>query len=160
MRPAGIGFANHFAMFTEEFAYAGGHADHEHDSGPLHAQDTAVLIVEDERVARRALSTLLSANGFETAAAGSAEEALALLNLNDHPAPRIALVDFNLPGMSGLDFIRRLGRLNPAVTAVLMTGAGEDTLAAALDEHRQPVPCLRKPLDFRTLLAMIGEDQP
>jgi CheY-like chemotaxis protein len=50
-----------------------------------------VLIVEDERVARRALSALLAAYGFQTAAVESAEEALQILRCSqDQSAPRVA----------------------------------------------------------------------
>ena len=146
-------------MFTEEFAYAGGEDDPRAEQPPG-ARDPAVLIVEDERVARRALSALLSANGYATEAAESAEEALSLLK--NHPAPRVALVDLNLPGMSGLDFIRHLVRLNPATVPVLMTAATEETLAAALHEHEHhhPFACLRKPLDFQRLLTVISQREP
>src|SRR6476661_3487946 len=83
------------------------------------AARSAVLIVEDERVARRALTTLLASYGFETAAAASAEEALALVSRlqdhsQDHSRRRVALVDFNLPGMNGIEFISRLEQLDPA----------------------------------------------
>jgi CheY-like chemotaxis protein len=148
-------------MFTEECAFAGGvHDDEAGRDGPCRSgPDAAVLIVEDERIARRALSSLLAASGYVTEAAGSAEEALALLNLKGE-TPKVILVDLNLPGMNGLDFIRRVGQRNPAVLAVLMTGAGEETLRAALEEYRQPVPCLRKPLDFNRLLSLISEVRP
>ena len=144
-------------MFTEEFAYAGGEEEDDAPESIGRGRDPAVLIVEDERVARRALSALLSASGYATEAAGSAEEALSLLK--NHPAPRVALVDLNLPGMSGLDFIRRLGQLNPTTIPVLMTAATDDTLAAALheNEHDRPVACLRKPLDFQRLLTVLGQ---
>lgn len=140
-------------MFTEEYAFAGGDAQDDADG------NAAVLIVEDERVARRALTNLLSASGYVAEAAESAEEALTLLNLKGQP-PKVVLVDLNLPGMNGLDFIRRIGQLNPRVMAVLMTGAGEETLRAALDDCRQPVPCLRKPLDFNRLLSLISGGEP
>jgi DNA-binding NtrC family response regulator len=155
-------------MFTEECGFAGGDADREGDGGRERgragtrrgATDPAVLIVEDERIARRALSALLSASGYATKAAGSAEEALALLSRDGQAPPRVMLVDLNLPGMSGLDFIRRVGQLDPTVTAVLMTAAGDDILSAALEEYRRPVPLLRKPLDFQRLLAVISSDEP
>ena len=149
-------------MFTDECPSAGGNADRgdrEPRAGALsystHHPD--VLIVEDERVARRALSALLSASGYAPKAAESAEEALRMLGTQ--PAPRVALVDLNLPGMSGLDFIRRLGQLNPTVRAVLMTAAGEETLMAALRDHDSAVHYLRKPLDFQRLLTVIAQDQ-
>ena len=118
------------------------------------ARRAAVLIVEDERVARRALSTLLAASGFETAAAESAEEALRLLqDLNDDALPRVALVDLNLPGMSGIDFITRLERLDPGVFPVLMTAACDEVLGEAVKDRH--LVYLRKPLDLAQLLNVI-----
>ena len=124
------------------------------------ARRAGVLIVEDERVARRALATLLSASGFQTAAAESAEEALRLLqDLNDHPHPRIALVDFNLPGMNGIDFITRLERLDPEVFPVLMTAASDEVLGEAVKDRN--LVYLRKPLDLAQLITVIthGEER-
>jgi DNA-binding NtrC family response regulator len=138
-------------MFTDECSSAGGgDAGRGGDSAPRPGP-SAILIVEDEHVARRALGALLAASGYRPKAAESAEEALRLLQ--NQPAPRVALVDLNLPGMSGIDFINRLEQINPSVYAVLMTGAGDETLAAALRERH--VPYVRKPLDFSRLLAVI-----
>ena len=138
-------------MYSEGRAY--GHSADRGQECPHGSHDRAILIVEDERVARRALRALLSASGYATAAAESAEEALTLLK--DRPAPRVALVDLNLPGMNGIDLIRRLEQLQPPVHAVLMTGAGDETLAEALREHY--VPYVRKPLDFSRLLTLISD---
>lgn len=145
-------------MFTDECSNAGdaGRVPQARDEagcwGNRRPGPTAVLIVEDEQVARRALGALLSASGYCASTAGSAEEALRLLE--DQPSPRIALVDLNLPGMNGIDFISRLERIDPSVHVVLMTGAGDEALAAALPDRY--VPCVRKPLDFSRLLTLIS----
>ena len=121
---------------------------------------SAVLIVEDEQVARHALATLLSAYGYETAAAGSAEEALEILRRRRvKDEPQIALVDLNLPGMNGLDFITRLERLNPDVFPVLMTASAEECVGEAVRERH--LAYLRKPLDFGQLLTVLthGEEK-
>lgn len=117
----------------------------------------AVLIVEDERVARRALSTLLASCGYNTEAVGSAEEALNLLKERTGSIPRVALIDLNLPGMSGIELIRRLDELEPSVYPVLVTAAADDVLRTALEAR--PVTYLRKPLDFKQLLSVIGRGQ-
>jgi CheY-like chemotaxis protein len=78
-------------MFTDQCLSSGGDRDE-----ASRAQSPGVLIVEDEHIARRALGSLLKASGYDTRAAESAEEALRLLR--NQPAPRIALVDLNLPG--------------------------------------------------------------
>ena len=115
---------------------------------------SAVLIVEDERVARRALTTLLAAYGYDIAAAGSAEEALEILRQRQAAGnPQIALVDLNLPGMNGLDFISQLERMNPGVFPVLMTASAEDFVGEAVRDRN--LVYLRKPLDFGQLLTVM-----
>jgi DNA-binding NtrC family response regulator len=121
----------------------------------------AVLIVEDERVARRALAMLLASSGYVIRAVGSAEEALNILEGGGSAIPpQVALVDLNLPGMNGLDFISRLEKLEPAVFPVLMTAAGEETVGDAVRERH--LMYLRKPLDVSKLLTVIthGEQRP
>src|SRR5687767_15905461 len=100
------------------------------------ARRPAVLIVEDERIARRALAARLTASGYETFAAESAEEALRLLaGKDDFPVRRIALVDLNLPGMNGLEFISRLEGMDPDVFPVLMTAASDEVLGEAVRDR-------------------------
>lgn len=110
-----------------------------------------VLIVEDERVSRRALAALLASYGYSTSAVSSAEEAVKLLR--GGTLPSIAVVDLDLPGMSGLELIALLEKLDPGVYPVLVTGADSDRLEIALrDRH---VDYLRKPVNFHHLLALI-----
>jgi CheY-like chemotaxis protein len=117
----------------------------------VRTQPPNVLIVEDERISRRALAALMSASGYQTEATGSAEEALDAIHSGTHPD--IALVDLDLPGMNGLDFIGRLTQLDPAVFPVLITAATGDRLKSLLANRR--VAYLRKPLDFDRLLTLI-----
>jgi CheY-like chemotaxis protein len=125
-------------------------AQNDHD-----ARTPNVLIVEDERVSRRALAALMSALGYNTEAAASAEEALDAVHSGTHPD--IALVDLDLPGMNGLDFIGRLTQLDPAVFPVLITAANGDRLTSLL--ANRGVAYLRKPLDFNRLLTLIDEQK-
>jgi CheY-like chemotaxis protein len=115
-----------------------------------------VLIVEDERVSRRALAALMSCSGYQTAAAGSAEEALHALQSGVHPD--IALVDLDLPGMNGLDFIGQLTQLDPGVFPVLITAANGDSLTSLL--RQRGVAYLRKPLDFDRLMSLLDGKAP
>ena len=116
-----------------------------------------VLIVEDERVSRRALTALMTASGYAAEAAGSAEEALASVQA-DRVHPAIALVDLDLPGMNGLELIGQLTRLEPSVFPVLITAANGEQLASRLEQ--QGVAYLRKPLDFDRLLSLLGSKVP
>ena len=68
----------------------------------------AVLIVDDDRALRHALSALLTAAGHHIESVGDGPEALALL----HTQPfDIVLLDIGLPSMSGLDVLSRLCEL-------------------------------------------------
>jgi two-component system response regulator AtoC len=111
-----------------------------------------VLIVEDEQSSRTALSRLLSQSGYENQAVATGEDALQLIRRGG--LPRVALVDLNLPGMSGLDLVEKLSRIDPSLLIVLTTAAGGEPL---LDRVREcGVEYLRKPLDFNRLLGLLG----
>ena len=66
-----------------------------------------VLIVDDSADYRRIFSRILAAGGFRVLTAGSAEEARLLLATTP---PDAALLDWNLPGDSGIDLAREIRR--------------------------------------------------
>ena len=123
---------------------------------PMQQAEPTVLIVEDERVSRRALSSLLASCGFRAAACESAEEALERVGAS-RTCPQVALVDVDLPGMSGLDLVRRLEQLHPGIRAVLITAAEGDRIAQFRRDHE--VDYLPKPVDFPRLLNLLTRSQ-
>ncbi|HEY8608496.1 MAG TPA: response regulator [Noviherbaspirillum sp.] len=64
-----------------------------------------LLLVDDDPMLLALLSTVLQHAGYDTLQAASAEEALPIARQED---PDLALLDVNLPGMSGLDLAARL----------------------------------------------------
>jgi CheY-like chemotaxis protein len=112
-----------------------------------------MLIVEDDPLSRRTLVMLLATAGYHTEAVGSAEEALWLSQRRG--VPLIALVDIDLPGMSGLDLIRRLKSLDSSVHPIVLSASNQEGLAELLKERG--VPFLRKPIDFNRLLELVEE---
>lgn len=120
------------------------------ESTPLMPGPT-VLVVEDENISRRALTHLLQQSGFRPAAFASAEAALR--EFDGGALPDVALVDVDLPGMSGLDLVDRLEQLHPGLMAVLITAvSGEriDRFRRAHDVHY-----IQKPLDFPRLVELL-----
>lgn len=111
-----------------------------------------VLIVEDERVSRNALRKLLAASGYPSRAYECAEDALR--DMADREVPPVALIDVDLPGMSGLDLATRLEEIRPDMVKVLITAAGGDRIANFRKNHE--VHYIRKPLDFSRLLRLLG----
>ncbi|GAB4257521.1 MAG: hypothetical protein Kow0092_04430 [Deferrisomatales bacterium] len=65
-----------------------------------------VLIVDDDPVSRRGVRPLLEAWGYGVAEAADGLEALAVLTVPG--GPRLALVDWTMPGLSGVELCRRL----------------------------------------------------
>src|SRR5262249_37479013 len=80
----------------------------------------AVAIVEDDAPARRILAGWISrASGFRLAGEwGDAEAALEGL---PECKPNVVLMDINLPGMSGVEAVRRLKPLLPETQFVMLT---------------------------------------
>lgn len=64
-----------------------------------------ILIVDDDQLLRRSLSLQLDQAGYQTSTAASAEDALALLQREQ---PDLILLDVGLPGMDGLEALRRI----------------------------------------------------
>jgi CheY-like chemotaxis protein len=110
-----------------------------------------ILIVEDEIISRRALRQLLRLHGYEAQVAGSAEEAIELIAAGH--LPQLALVDINLPGMSGVEFVHRLHRTAPSVPCVFMTANDQ----ANEERGRAAETTLHKPLDVPRLLNVLHE---
>ena len=115
-----------------------------------------ILVVDDNPTNVKLLSVLLAAGGYEVRAAGSAEQALAIL---EGYTPRLILVDIQLPGMNGLELTRALRRRPDtrdvaivAVTAYAMKGDEDRARAAGCDNY------VTKPINTRTLPALIAAE--
>ena len=86
---------------------------------------TSVVIVEDEREIRECLAILIDgSDGFRCAGAyRTAERALDAL---ESDAPHVALVDIGLPGISGIEAVRRMKERVPALRALMLTVYEDD----------------------------------
>lgn len=98
------------------------------------------LVVDDSRAMRTILARILGDIGFTVAEARHGREALA--HLNAHPDTMLALVDWNMPEMNGLDLVTALredGRF-ARLRVVMVTSETEMSrvaaaLAAGADEY-------------------------
>ena len=85
------------------------------------------MIVDDEEAARYGMRRALTTFGYNITEAGSAEAARALLKQNE---PDLLLLDVNLPGMSGLDFLRELkGSNGNGPLVIIVTAHGSERMA-------------------------------
>jgi DNA-binding response OmpR family regulator len=81
--------------------------------------DTAyVLVVDDEGANRYAVSKSLQRVGYIVSEAGSGEEALDIMR---HQAFDVVLTDIRMPGLDGVDLLRRIKEEAPDIIVILMT---------------------------------------
>jgi two-component system cell cycle response regulator DivK len=108
-----------------------------------------ILIVDDNAMSLKLAAYLMQARGYDVTVAVDAEAALDAIDLQH---PDVMLMDIQLPGIDGLELVRRLRAdvtsqhlLIIAVTAYAMKGDQERALAAGCDGY------ITKPIDTRSL---------
>jgi two-component system KDP operon response regulator KdpE len=111
---------------------------------------TSVLVIDDEPQIRRALSTNLSARGYELHLAASGEEGL---DLAGAAHPDLVIVDLGLPGIDGVEVVRRLRSWTRVPIVVLSVRDGEDVKVLALDAGADDY--VTKPFGMDELLARL-----
>jgi len=110
-----------------------------------------LLLVEDKDSFRDLLVKALAGSDWIVSATGDPEEALRWLEARPFP---VLVTDLRLPGLSGLEVIRRAKRLRPEVRAVLMSAFGEpkdivEAMKLGTDDF------LPKPFDLDAFLALL-----
>ena len=113
--------------------------------------DNEVLVIEDEREIREMLNFSLTRAGFSVCEADSAEAALRRL---DGPLPALLIIDWMLPGMSGVELARRLRQdeHTASLPMIMLTARGEETdklksFDSGVDDY------LTKPFSPKELIA-------
>ena len=112
-----------------------------------------IMVVDDENAMRESLAGWLSKEGYRTLTAGSGPEALAL---QAEKACDLLLVDIKMPGMDGLELLRRLKSEHPDVLVVMITAYG--SIENAVEAMKQGASdYLLKPFDPEHLLLIIDK---
>ncbi len=114
-----------------------------------------VLVVEDEATALRSLAEMLGEQGYSVDTAADGNKALQKL---ESFAPDVVLTDLDMPGMSGLELLRRLrSEVRPRTSVVVMSAfGGGDTALAALEEGAAQY--LAKPLNPPELVLVLDRE--
>jgi len=111
-----------------------------------------LLVVDDEPALRKALTTALSANGFDVFEARNGDEALALL-------PRapvdVVLLDIGMPGTPGIEVCRRIRELSDHIGIMMVTVRdSEDDKVQALEAGADDF--ISKPYRLREMVARLN----
>ncbi|RJR46425.1 MAG: sigma-54-dependent Fis family transcriptional regulator [Desulfobacteraceae bacterium] len=110
-----------------------------------------ILLVEDERSQREMLADFLRKEGHQVFEAEDGEKAVLQLKAN---AFDLAVVDYKMPRLTGLDFLKEGKKINPEVDVVMVTAFGTiDTAVEAMKAGAADY--LTKPIDLEELLIVI-----
>ena len=112
-----------------------------------------ILIVEDELEIRKLLCFSIGRAGYNVVEAGSAEQAICLM---DAQIPDLVVIDWMLPGMSGVEYARYVRRdeLTTHLPLIMLTARGEEadklqSFATGVDDY------LTKPFSPKELIARL-----
>jgi DNA-binding NtrC family response regulator len=112
-----------------------------------------VLLVDDEEEFVRALAKRLKARGLNVEVSGDGESALEKVKHSDFD---VIVLDLAMPGMDGLETLKRLREVNPDLQVILLTGHG--TIKSGVEAMKEgATDFLEKPAEFPELLAKIRE---
>ena len=116
------------------------------------ALEATVLVAEDNDFVRQLIVSALQSVGYEVTGVPDGEEALSFFTA--HPETQLAILDLDMPKVSGASCLRELRQRRPELPVVLMTGN-----AALLGEARgqDDVPVLSKPFQTSTLVQLVHE---
>jgi CheY-like chemotaxis protein len=116
---------------------------------------TTIMLVDDEAPIRSLLRMAFEAKGFEV---HEAENGIAALKLIETIEPHAAVIDLVMPGMEGIETIRRLRAVKPALRIVALSGGGNMGFVDFLKYARQlgADEALTKPVVLKDLVSCVS----
>jgi two-component system response regulator AtoC len=111
----------------------------------------ALLIIEDEAILAKNIRIYFERAGYDVRAAASAEDGLRQLDLFK---PDIVLLDYQLPGMDGLEMLTSLRNIDPTLKVIMLTGQGSVDLAVKAMKLGA-ADFLSKPVELEKLRLLI-----
>ena len=120
----------------------------------MKAEKASILIVEDEPKMRRLLELQLAEEGFQARIAADAETGLQMLGKESFD---VVVTDLKLPGMSGLEFLQAVKRINADLPVVIMTAFG--TVESAVDAMKAGASdYVLKPFSLAELVLVVRKE--
>src|SRR3990170_2277795 len=111
-----------------------------------------ILLADDEIMLRDVLAELLESSGFNVIRVTSGTEVLRVLT--EEMKVDLLIIDYNMPGMNGLDCVEQVRKLNYKIPIILTTGSL--SVESSPDVKKVGVTSLvTKPYEFDTMLSTI-----
>jgi YesN/AraC family two-component response regulator len=117
-----------------------------------HIKEMKIMLVDDDEWIRDSMRFFFEAEGSHLLALQTAEEGISILR--DHSFD-LFLVDYRLPGMDGLEFIRRISSTQPDAIKILISAFLNNNIvseAKKLNIHG----FIEKPFSSDTIIASLG----
>ncbi len=115
---------------------------------------SSILYVEDDELTRQSVGNRLRRLGHDVTAVASGEAALQVAR-DIHPA--LALLDLELPGINGIETLKRLRQWLPTLPVIICSAHLNGCLCRQLEELGIPSPhLLYKPVRFSAILAAVA----
>jgi CheY-like chemotaxis protein len=112
-----------------------------------------VLLVDDERDLVQTLSERLQMRDMGSAVAYDGESALKLVQDDE---PEVMIIDLKMPGIDGLEVLRKVKQTRPEIEVIILTGQGSEKDKAKCMELGA-FGYLQKPVDIDQLSAMLKQ---
>jgi two-component system response regulator FixJ len=113
--------------------------------------EPVVYVIDDDEAVRQSLEFLLRTAGFTVR---SFESAKAFLEIMPQPRSGCIITDVRMPGISGIDLLRRVKELGLDIPVIMITGHGDISLAVEAMKIGA-TDFLEKPFDDDQLLAAL-----
>jgi len=110
-----------------------------------------ILIVDDDPKICMGIADILRYKGYQTRSASTAAEGLELLKRNKFSA---VLLDIVMPGMSGIELLKKIYKINPRLPIIMISGHGTIELAIKATQLGS-YDFLEKPVDAERLLLTL-----
>ena len=112
-----------------------------------------ILLVDDEKSILFSLKAALSKEGYQVKVAENPQEALKLV---EPGAFQVIISDYNMPGASGMDFLKQVKQIDPETVFILMTAYGSEKLA--IEAMKQGAyDYFSKPFDIEEMRVIVAK---
>ncbi|WP_342433609.1 response regulator [Neobacillus sp. FSL H8-0543] len=115
-----------------------------------------ILIVDDQFGIRILLNEVFQKEGYQTFLAANGVQALDILNKHN---PDLVLLDMKIPGMDGIEILKRMKVIEPDIRVIIMTAYGElDMIQEA--KNLGAITHFAKPFDIDDIRAAVRKHIP
>jgi len=113
-----------------------------------------ILIIDDEECIRDSCCQVLAKAGYRVEKASNGAIGL---DKARKIGPDVALVDLDMPGVSGLEVMEGLDEISPAIVRIVVTGNTSMDLEKEIIDKRLALSCLAKPFSPEQLRLVVRE---